>query len=55
MGRLAIVCLSLLIPSFLAVAEFASKLGGVYDKFAGELKLLVKTFRRKNEDLKKER
>jgi hypothetical protein len=37
------------------IADFASKLGGVYEKFAGELKLLVKSFRRKNEELKKER
>ncbi|XP_062504793.1 uncharacterized protein LOC134181535 [Corticium candelabrum] len=37
------------------MSEFASKLGSSYEKFSSELKMLVKSFRRKNDELKKER
>ncbi|XP_065842063.1 uncharacterized protein [Oscarella lobularis] len=37
------------------IVEFSSKLGSAYEKFAGELHLLVKNYRRKNDELKRER
>eukprot|EP00118_Oscarella_pearsei_P010474 m.64497 g.64497 ORF g.64497 m.64497 type:complete len:461 (+) comp35258_c0_seq2:32-1414(+) len=37
------------------VGEFASKLGAAYEKFAVELRLVVKNFRRKSEELKREK